>query len=338
MSGIDTGRLETRWGCLLVLGLLLAAPVRTEAVTILPNSERPRLLSSPGDKEDIKARLNIFAYPQSVYINAYLYGTEAEKQAATTTYFSQLQADYTLSMGRRLQEDLFEYDVVQALGYLTPAQRQTLLDRTVYYINATFPTFPTIRTDLSNGGQEQVCALGLAALNFPDHPDAQTWIDASVRWTGQFIDYYFPDGAGVEGARYHDWSLSLLGKYLVSLRRCTDADLFGKPSIRHALEWMIRFTSPPLATGTAPYTPPAWGDANYGALYYNLPIYANALKASDPDFSRRLMNWWRKTGSQVNTGWEFPTAFPQIFDPRLPDSPIAPVNTSLTSDTVIDCN
>ena len=90
MSGIDTGRLETRWGCLFVLGLLLAAPVRTEAVTILPNSERPRLLSGPDDKEDLRARLSIFPYPTSTILNAYLYGTEAQQRTETTNFFNSL--------------------------------------------------------------------------------------------------------------------------------------------------------------------------------------------------------------------------------------------------------
>ena len=91
-------------------------------------------------------------------------------------YFDQLKLDYTTEMGRRLQEDLFEYDVVQTLGYVTPAQRQTLLDRTVdQYQIPPSPRFPPQATDFTNLGQEKVCALGLAALNFPDHPDAQTW-------------------------------------------------------------------------------------------------------------------------------------------------------------------
>ena len=80
-----------------------------------------------------------------------------------------------------------------------------------------------------------------------------------------------------------------------------------------------------------PYTLPVSGHSNYGALYYHLPVFANAFKDSDPDFSRRLMYWWRKTGSQTNSGWEFGTAYPQIFDPRLPDSPLAPVHTSTYS-------
>ena len=164
----------------------------------------------------------------------------------------------------------------------------------------------------------------MAALNFPDHPDAQTWIDASVRWTVQEIDSYFPDGAGVESPRYHDWTMSLLGKYLVALRRCTDADLFGQPALRNGLEWFMRFSSPPLAQGSAPYTTPAWGDSNYGALYYHLPIFAAAY-GQRSGFLLPLMHWWRKTGSPTASGWDFGSTLPQVFDPRLQEAPTAPL-------------
>ena len=58
-------------------------------------------VSGPADKEDIKARLAIFAYPQSAYLHAYLYGSEAEKQVATTNYFNALPNPFIWRGGRR---------------------------------------------------------------------------------------------------------------------------------------------------------------------------------------------------------------------------------------------
>jgi len=299
------------------------------AVVITPQAARPWLVSGPADKEDIKARLAIFAYPTSAILNAYLNGTEAEKQAQTTAFFNGLPNPFI--SGRRTAEYLNNYDIVLALGYATPAQQQMMRDRTAAYALTALARFPAILppTEYTNGALDEFIVLGLAAMNFPDHPDAQTWIDRSVDLTTQQLDHYYsPDGPALESPNYHQWELSQLARFLSALRRCTDADLLNHPSLRNALEWLIRFSSPPHAVGNSSYTVPAWGDTWYSRYYQELPVYANAYKTSDPDFSMRLMHWWRKVGSQVNSGWDFPTVYPQILDPRLADAPLAPFSST----------
>ena len=211
-----------------------------------------------------------------------------------------------------------------AMGYVTAEQQQAMRDRTAAYAQTALNRFPGVLppTEYTNGALDEFIVLGLAALNFPDHPNAQTWIDRSVALTTQQLDHYYsPDGPALESPNYHQWELSQLARFLTALRRGTDVDLLDHPGLRNALEWMIRFSSPPHSAG---YTIPAWGDTWYGNYYSDLPVYAALFKTSDPDFSQRLMHWWRKTGSPVNSGWDFPTVYPQIIDPRLPDSPIAP--------------
>lgn len=264
------------------------------AVVITPQGARPWLLSGPADKEDIKARLAVFAYPKSAYLHAYLYGTETEKQAATTSYFNALPNPFI--SGRRTAEDLNEYDIVMAMGHVTLEQQQAMRDRTAAYAQTALNRFPGVLppSEYTNGALDEFIVLGLAALNFPDHPNAQTWIDRSVALTTQQLDHYYsPDGPALESPNYHQWELSQLARFLTALRRGTDLDLLNHPGLRNALEWMIRFSSPPHSAG---YTIPAWGDTWYGNYYSDLPVYAALFKASDPDFSRRLMHWWRKIG------------------------------------------
>lgn len=306
--------------CLLTLFTSLCS-----AVVITPQSARPWLVSGPADKEDIKARLAVFPYPTSAILNAYLYGTEAEKQAQTTSFFNSLPNPFVSA--RRTAEYLSNYDIVLAMGYATPGQQQIMRDRSAAYAATVMARFPAILppTEYTNGALEEMIALGSAALNFPDHPDAQIWIDRSVDLiTQQLNAYYEPDGPALESPNYHQWELSLLARFLSALRRCTDADLLDHPGLRNALEWLIRFSTPPHAVGNSSYTIPAWGDTWYSRYYQDLPAYAAAYQDSDPDFSMRLMHWWRKVGSQVNTGWDFPTVYPQLIDPRLPDAPPAP--------------
>jgi autotransporter-associated beta strand protein len=312
-----------------MLGLSFFLPLTVLGVNMDNVTSRPRLLSGPADKADIKARLQVFPYATANPMTAYLYGTEADKQAATTAFVGSWFSDYTSEMGRRLMEDQYEFDIVKAMGYLTPAQEQTFLDRSVYFITNKFKAFPEAKPGQGNLWLENVTAMGLTALNFPTHPQAQTWIDAAVRWTQQETDFYFRDGAGLESPRYHEWTLTLLSKFFVAADRCTDAtNLWDRAKLKASLEWYLRYSSPRLRVGTAPYTVPAWGDSNYEDTYGMLAVCAPFYMGHDPDFAYRLMGWWRKTGSVQMGGWDFNTTHPQMVDPRLSDSPAAPFRST----------
>ncbi len=199
----------------------LALPgVRTDRlghdVTPAPVTARPMLLNGPEDDADIRDRLAVFPQNPESLLKNYLYGTVAEKQSATNYFFrypgsgdgNGLLSTYTTEMGRALMWDMYRYDIAAGLGYATEAQKQKAKDLAVEYITA---KFPYLGTDKGGGGNlylETYLAMGLAGLNFPEHPDSQLWVSRSVSYVAKFLDSYFPDGAGGESPRYHDWSWS----------------------------------------------------------------------------------------------------------------------------------
>ena len=312
-------------------------------VTPAAVTARPMLLNGPEDDADIRARLAVFPqYPESLLSN-YLYGTAAQKQSATNYFFrypgsgdgNGLRDTYTDQMGRALMWDMYRYDIALGLGYATEAQKQTAENLAVEYINA---KFPNLRTDQGGGGNlylETYLAMGLAGLNFPDHPDSQLWVSRSVSYVAKFLDTYFPDGAGGESPRYHDWSLELVGKFLRVMQRRLDVDLYDHQSVRSALEWFIRFSSPPVSLTSNKMVTPAWGDSTYSSnggshYYYDLSIFAPYYQERDPDFSARLQDWWVRNGRprQVYNAGAGGLTNILLLDPRLPTAVQRPITST----------
>lgn len=310
---------------ILLAALLVPVGSHARAVTIHPQSARPYLLSGPADKDTINKRLAAFPYPVSPVLDAFLSGDEARKRAVTTRFFDGLPKSHYTST-RRLFEMMFQYDIVMALGFATPAQEQQMLDLSLPRVREFMERYPGADPppDAPNGFTEDLMAVGLCALNFPSHPEAQAWIDQSVGLLSKQLDLYFPDGTGLESPRYHAWMLLLLAEYLPALKRCTDADLIGHPALERALEWLPRFSHGPFAIGDLPYSPPNSGDTTIAEAYASFLPWAALIRDRNPVLSGRLMHWWRLTGSPVNKGWVFPTTFPQIIDAGLPTTPRAP--------------
>lgn len=193
--------------------------------------------------------------------------------------------------------DQYRYDVALGLGYATQAQKDLMLSLTVSFINSKSTYIKPEGVGGGNLALEAYIAIGLAGLNCPDHPDAQLWISRSVTNVKRIVDTYFPDGAGTESPRYHDWTLEILAIYLRALERRAGIDLHDEPGIRSALEWLIRFSSPPVSLTSNKSVTPAWGDSTYSSnagthYFYNLALLAPAYRQRDPDFSARLMGHW----------------------------------------------
>lgn len=321
--------------------LLLAAPARAQ-ITIQPITTRPCLLSGPEDVADIKARLVLHAHPLELLFSAYLYGSAAQKQAASDGFFSGLPATYVGEKGRRLVEDLMRYDIAVALGYATAAQQQTMLDRATEYIQATFgapANFPALGVNNGNLWLENLIALGVAAIDFPNSPDAQAWITQSVAYMDYEIGVEFLDGYAREQPRYHAWELLQLSNYLAVLKRRCGVDRYDSPVLKVALDWYARYATPPISFANKEPVTPAWGDSTYSELggpagapteatqlknFYVPALFAPAYQQRDPFFSQRLMYWWRRGGSPDYTQQAFSLTNPQLLDARLPDSPQAP--------------
>ncbi len=326
----------------LALGILAALALLSPAdaqVTIQPITTRPCLLSGPEDAADIRARLAIHPHPIETLLSTYLYGGEPQKQAASAQFFAYpgsgdgngLLQTYVGQKGRRLVEDLMRYDLAVSLGYATAAQRQKLLDLATEFIAATFSAdvsqFPAAGVNNGNLWLENVIALGLAGINFPDNAAATAWVTKSVAYMDYEIGAEFLDGAARETPRYHDWELLHLSNYLTVLKRRCGIDRYDSPVLRQALEWYGRFASPPVTVAGGQPILPAWGDATYaerlGKQFYVPALFAPAFKDRDPWFARRLMSWWRAAGSPDYADQAFDVTNPQLLDPRLVDSPQA---------------
>ena len=91
--------------------------------------------------------------------------------------------------------DMYRYDIAVGLGYATEAQKQKAKDLAVEYITAKFPYLGAEKGGGGNLYLETYLAMGLAGLNFPEHPDSQLWVSRSVTYVAKFLDTYFPDGA-----------------------------------------------------------------------------------------------------------------------------------------------
>ena len=310
-----------------------------------PSPARPMLLNGPEDDADIRARLAVFPQSPETLLQNYLYGTASQKQAATNYFFrypgsgdgNGLRSTYASEMGRALMWDMYRYDIAVGLGYATEAQKQKAKDLAVEYITAKFPYLGSEKGGGGNLYLETYLAMGLAGFNFPEHPDSQLWVSRSVTYVARFLDTYFPDGAGGESPRYHDWSLELVGKFLRVMQRRVNVDLYDHQAVRSALDWFIRFSSPPLSLTGGKMVTPAWGDSTYSSnggshYFYDLSIFAPYYKDRDPDFSARLQDWWVRNGKPrqvLNAGAGSLTNI-LLLDPRLPTVPQRP-NTSTYS-------
>ncbi len=308
-------------------------------VTPAAVTSRPMLLNGPADDADLRARLAAFPQtPESVLQN-YLYGTASQKQAATNFFFrypgsgdgNGLRTNYNTITARHMMWDQYRYDVALGLGYATQAQKDLMLSLTESFINSKSTHIKAEGVGGGNLALEAYIAIGLAGLNFPDHPDAQFWISRSVTNVKKIVDTYFPDGAGTESPRYHDWSLELLAIYLRALQRRAGIDLYDEPGIRSALEWLIRFSSPPVSLTSNKSVTPAWGDSTYSSnagthYYYNLGLFAPAYRERDPDFSARLMGWWTLNGRPRDLYSASTSGLTNILmlDSRLPTAPVRP--------------
>src|ERR1700679_41835 len=121
-------------------------------------------------------------------MNSYLNGVPTP-QWATTTFFTQngagdghgLLYTYVGVEGRYMVEDLMRYDIAVALGCSTPDQQALMQSLATDFVTQTFGAtpadFPAVGVNTGNLWLENVIALGLTALDFPNAPYAQQWLN-----------------------------------------------------------------------------------------------------------------------------------------------------------------
>ena len=310
-------------------------------VTLIPKvvSEWPRFYCGPEDKA--RVRQQIEAAQATVKVNgaliAWAYDNKETWSQCTSDFWGSIHKQYDgkeFVSGRRLGEQLQSFNIIMALGMTSPADYQWMEKKVATYINRQVVRYPKTlsrKGGMGNGDIEQYYPMLQAAILFPRNPDAQRWLDCSVDWISQCVQGCWIDGVGLESDRYYGTVLSELSDSLPMIEHCTGINLYRSPALRAGLEWWIRYISPPVIPHSFPYTLPPWGDADIGADFGNHLPYVKAYGTFDPDFSRRLAGWWRKSGGKVPDGWMNPLIEPQIVDlslPGNPDHPSAPVTST----------
>jgi hypothetical protein len=310
-------------------------------VTLNPKvaSEWPRFYCGPDDKA--RVRKQIEAAEATLNVSGALIDWAFDKtenwDRNTKGFWENLHKQYDskeFNSGRRLAEQLQSFNIVMAYGKTSQADYQWLEGKVATYINHQVTRYPetlTRRNGMGNGDIEQFYPMLQAAVLFPQHPDAQRWLDRSVDCISQCVQGCWIDGVGLESDRYYGTVLSELSNSLPMIEHCTGINLYRSPALRAGLEWWIRYISPPVVPHPFPYTLPAWGDADVAADFGNHVPYIKSYSTFDPDFSRRIAGWWRKSGGKVPGGWMNPLIEPQIMDislPGSPDHPSAPVTST----------
>ena len=297
-------------------------------VTMLPKvlREWPRLYCGPDDRAQIKKQIEAIkttGMNPSGVLEQWADGNTNAMQDGAKHFWETLHKQYDnkeYSSGRRLAETIQSFNIYMAAGNTSEADYKWFEGKVATYINKQFQitrySDTLSRHGMGNGDLEQFYPMLQAAVLFPNHPDAPRWLDRSVDWLRQCARGYWIDGVGLESDRYVGTVTSELASSLPIIEHCTGENLYRSPELRAGLEWWFRYLSPPV-----PYTLPAWGDADVGFNLENHVPYIKEYAKFDPDFSRRIAGWWRKSGGRVNGGWMNPLIAPQNHDITLPGSP-----------------
>jgi len=298
-------------------------------ITMLPKvtKEWPRFYCGPDDKEQIMKQIEAVratGMKPAGSLTDWAFDNTGNWEKNTKGFWDSLHQQYDSKefvSGRRLAEQLQSLNIVMAYGMTSEADYKWLEGKVATYINKQFQISRYSDTlsrkgGMGNGDMEQFYPMLQAAVLFPDHPDAPRWLDRSVDWIKQCARGYWIDGVGLESDRYVGTVTSELSNTLPMIEHCTGINLYRSPELRAGLEWWFRYLSPPV-----PYTLPAWGDADVGFNLENHVPYIKEYAKFDPDFSRRIAGWWRKSGGKVSDGWMNPLILPQTVDVTLPGSP-----------------
>jgi hypothetical protein len=283
-------------------------------------------------------------------LRALLYGDAAARKKATIDFMALARKDFAgpgrdpLNKQRRINQLLYNYDIVASFGYLSKADQQEFENDAVSYakyeVGDDPAKFPSPQTPSTNGLEfpngfstcnrwpDRYLGAALVGLDFPNEPLARPWVKYACQQTQYMLEHGNWDGAWNEVPRYHNWTMLLFTTLFDALQRRTGVDFYQDPNTKALLDWYVRFSSPLVRfPGTTKLNPqgeptlPAWGDSNYGDLFNACGMYAPAYATTDPDFSRRLMWMWRRSGSHYELGENFEILSPILTNPTLPDAP-----------------
>ncbi len=213
----------------------------------------------------------------------------------------------SLSISRNLQNLCTDFDLLEPSGLFTYEEKEfveeslAVMARRLMEREKTFNPYDYLSSRFrgDNWNVDRVMAVGMFALTFPDDPQSVPYLDHAVEELTWILEHtLLPDGAWVEGTRYHGAVLRSIIPFAYALKRNSNIDFFAQSSFKSMLESLIRLQTPKDATVSGAALMPGIGDANWENIWEAVLGWAAfAYKESDPDFASRLMYFWGRAGS-----------------------------------------
>ena len=267
-----------------ILFPFLLAPFMLGAEVIpKPITEHPCLLFDASDVPRVRRTVETleaafpgdFRRPDSALIGMIRDDPEARRRA-TAGFLSEVRThlggDVVAKFGpdnnpysplrrmRRLNELIYEYDVVVSFGLLSESEKREFREDAVravkFLLGADPKRFPSPESPSTNGLEnpegystcnrwaDQFSGAVELGLLFPDEPLAKDWVNYGLGQIQYMLDHGDWDGAWNEVPRYHDTTLRIFLPLFLALQRRAGVDFFQHPHLKPLLEWYVRFSSP----------------------------------------------------------------------------------------------
>lgn len=178
--------------------------------------------------------------------------------------------------GRAMKMDLQTFDLLDALGQISDAERQEVCRMTAFLAHCFrdrdyFPFelnmleradeqswSPDLWNEIGdclcppNFMTEFITSFGLAGCLFPDHPGAALWREDAVRlYTKQLERHYYDGGAYIESINYHNHNQTMTVQMALALQENGVSDFFTHPRFRDQFGYWVAIMTPPVIRNEA---------------------------------------------------------------------------------------
>lgn len=167
-------------------------------------------------------------------------------------------------------------------------------------------------------------AVGSAALAFPEHPEADRWLDQSVSYVEQELDNFVMEtGAFIESATYTLAYLHWWVGFFAGLKNARRKNYFLDERFQRLCYALTRMQGPyDNRIRCSSFT--VMGDAMYPSRGANVLAWIASLGRDDKAFAKAMMGSWERSGRQLNNpGQQGLSVYDAIYiDPSLPAKPV----------------
>jgi len=175
-----------------------------------------------------------------------------------------------------------------------------------YHRTAWFPSRESdwntynIDTAPHNFHNDLYTALGCAAMTFPNHPEANTWLNQSLSYAERELDnWVFPNGAFIESATYTLATMYWWVPYFASLKHTRRKNYFLDKRFQRLCRSLARVQGP-YDRRIRCHSFTVMGDAMYPSSGGNILAWVGHLAREDRGFAATMMGAWKKSGRQLN--------------------------------------